>query len=305
MKPTRRQVLGVGVGAVVSMVAGTGEGAVVSGRPSLGDGAITSQLKLSLAAYSFRDRLPRGEKKGTMSLHDLLDLAAVWRLDALEPTSYYFESEEPAYLHSLKAKAFRLGIDISGTAVGNNFCLPPGEERDGQTAHVKKWVDHAVEFGAPCIRIFAGGKPKPDAGGREEAFGWAVECMKACCDYAGSRGVFLAIENHGYLTESGEDVLKIVEAVNHEWFGVNLDTGNFHETPYENMALLAPKTITVQVKVMVRDGDKREEADFKRIVRILRDANYRGYVALEYEENEDPMTAVPAYLAKLRQAVAS
>ena len=303
MKPTRRQVFGTGIAAAVGAALGTSRAAVVPRAPSTGDGKISSQLKLSLAAYSFREYLPRGDKKGTMTLHDLLDLAAVWRLDALEPTSYYFTSEDKPYLHSLKAKAFKLGLDISGTAVGNNFCLPPGDERDAATQHVKNWVDHAVEFGAPCIRIFAGSKPKE--GDREQAFAWTVECIKECCDYAGSRGVFLAIENHGYLTETGEDVLKIVDAVNHEWFGINLDTGNFHAEPYKNMALLAPKTIIVQVKVEVRtaDGKGREQADFARIVRILRDANYRGYVALEYEAKEDPMTAVPKYLAQLREAI--
>jgi len=301
MKPTRRQILGVGVATAIGAAVGTSRAAVAPQEPVMGGGTITSQLKLSLAGYSFRQYLPQGDKKGTMTLHDLLDMAAAWRLDALEPTSYYFESEDPAYLHSLKAKAFKLGLDISGTAIRDNLCLPPGDQRDAEIAHVKKWVDHAVAFGAPCIRVFAGGKSKD--GGREQDFAWAIEGMKACCDYAGSRGVFLAIENHGYLTETAEDVLKMVDAVDHEWFGINLDTGNFHTDPYKSMELLAPKTITVQVKAEVRTDEGRGEADFARIAKILRDANYRGYVALEYEAKEDPMTAVPKYLAKLREAI--
>ena len=257
-------------------------------------------LRLSLAAYSFRDRLPRGEKRGDMTLHDLLDLCAVWNLDAFEPTSYYFSSEETAYLHSLKAKAFRLGLAVSGTAVGNNFCFPAGEHRANELEDVKRWVGHAVEIGAPVIRIFAGRKHR-DAD-RETAFGWVVSAIREACDYAGSRGVFLAIENHGYLTESADDVLHIVSAVNHEWFGVNLDTGNFNAAPYENMAKLAPAAINVQVKVVVKTEDGKEASDFDRIARILRDANYRGYVALEYEEEADPLVAVPMYLDKLRAA---
>ncbi len=303
MRATRRQVLGAGIAAALGAAAGKSHAASVGAKPSVGDGTISSQLKLSLAAYSFRNMLPRGDKPGVMSLHDLLELAAVWRLDALEPTSYYFSSEDTPYLHSLKAKAFRLGLDISGTAVGNNFCLAPGEKRDSQIAHVKKWVDHSAEFGAPCIRIFAGGKTAD----RDKAFGWATDCIKTCCDYAGSRGVFLAIENHGYLTESAADVLRIMDKVDHEWLGMNLDTGNFTSEPYKNIALAAPKAITVQVKVELRtaDGSGREPADFGRIAKILREANYRGYVALEYEGKEDPMTAVPQYLDTLRAAITS
>jgi len=98
-------------------------------------------------------------------------------------------------------------------------------------------------------------------------------------------------------------VLRIVEEVKHEWLGVNLDTGNFSEDPYGSMALLVPKAITVQVKTEVRTAAGKEEANIPRIINILREANYRGYVALEYEGKEDPMIAVPQYLAKLREAI--
>jgi len=301
MRPSRRELLGAGMASALGALAGRASAAPVSPTSSVGSGAITSQLKLSCAAYSFRQYLPSNGKPGTMTLHDLLDLAAVWRLDALEPTSYYFSSEDTDYLHSLKAKAFRLGLDISGTAIRNNFCLPPGDERDGEIAHVKKWIDHSVEFGAPCIRIFAGSKRR--GVDDTQALAWMVACTKACCDYAGSRGVFLAIENHGYLTDTADDLLRIVEGVDHEWFGVNLDTGNFKSDPYESMARVAPHSITVQVKAQVRGAEGRQPADFGRIVGILRDVNYRGYMALEYEEDEDPMTAVPKYLENLRRAI--
>ncbi len=301
MRVTRRQAIGAGVTAALGIAAKPGSAEVAPTTPSKGAGAIQSQLKLSVAAYSFRQLLPGGKHPAKMTLHDLLDLAAVWRLDAVEPTSYYFTSEERDYLHSLKAKAFKLGLDISGTAVRNNFCLSSPEDRVAQIAHVSRWVDNAVEIGAPCIRIFAGQK-NPEATD-EQTFGWVVESTKAACDYAGSRGVFLAIENHGYLTETAEQVLRIVEEVKHEWLGINLDTGNFSEDPYGNMALLVPKAITVQVKTEVQTGAGKEEADIPRIINTLREANYRGYVALEYEGKDDPMTAVPQYLAKLREAI--
>ena len=302
MKLTRRQALAAGM-AAATLAARNSHGAVSPAKPSTGDGAITPQLKLSCAAYSFRDYLPRGDKKGEMTLFDWFELAAAWHLDGVELTSYYFTSEEPKYMNDLKAKAFRLGLDVCATSVGNTFCLASAEDRAKQVADVKRWIDHSVELGSPCLRVFAGGKPK--GGERKRDFGFVVECLKECCDHAGSRGVYLALENHGYLTETAAEVLDILAAVNHEWLGLNLDTGNFKSEPYKSMDMVMAKTLTLHAKTEVptEDGSGREPADYPRIVRILRDANYRGYLSLEYEGEEDAKTGVPKYLAKLREAM--
>ncbi len=238
-----------------------------------------------------------------MTLFDLCEMAAEWGIDAVEPTSYYFESEEPAYLNALKVKAFNMGLDISGTAIRNNFCHPDAAQRRREIAHVKTWTDHAVALGAPVIRIFAGNPSKrlSDA----EAFELVVSGMKECCDYAGNRGVILAIENHGYLTATADDLLRMLEAVNHDWLGINLDTGNFKAKPYEYMEAAAPYAANVQLKIEVptRDGSGREETDVPRVCRILREAGYRGYIALEYEGKGDPRTEVPKYLDALQRAI--
>ena len=302
MKLTRRQALVAGM-AAAGMVARGSAAAVSPAKPAQGGGKIGPQLKLSCAAYSFRDYLPRGEKQGEMTLSDWLDLAASWELDGVELTSYYFTSETPKYMNDLKAKAFRLGLDVAATSVGNSFCKAAAEERAGQVADVKRWIDHSLELGSPCLRVFAGGKPK-DAD-RKRDFGFVVECLKECCDHAGSRGVFLALENHGYLTETATEVLAILDAVNHEWLGLNLDTGNFIREPYKCMEAVMPKVLTTHAKTEVHteDGKGKEPADYARIVRILRDANYRGYLSLEYEGKEDAKTGVPKYLATLREVM--
>lgn len=301
MKPTRRTFLlsGAAMAAASTSQAATPEysGADPTKAPSA--------MKLSIAGYSFREYLPHDGKPGTMTLFDLCAMAAEWGLDAVEPTAYYFEREEPEYMHRLKRTAFLLGLDISATAIGNNFCHTDPAKHQEQIAYTKRWIDHAVEFGAPVIRVFAGNKA--EGGDRDRDFKQAVESLKEVCDYAGSRGVFLGIENHGYLVESADAVLEMLRAVDHEWLGVNLDTGNWDDHPYENIAKLAPKAITVQVKTELpkEEGGGKEPADFRRIIQILRDAHYRGYVALEYEEARDPHEAVPEYLEKLKQAMSA
>ena len=259
------------------------------------------RLKLSIAGYSYRKLLTAKEKP--MTLDDFVEKAAELGLDAVEPTSYYFKDTSPAYLRHLRAKAFRLGLDISGTAVGNDFGHPPGAKRDGQIAHVKKWVDHAEILGAPVIRIFAGHAKKGQA--PDEAHKLMVAGIEQCSAYAGEHGIYLALENHGGPTVTAEAMLTIVKDVQSPWFGVNLDTGNFRTPdPYADMAAVAPYALNVQVKVELRVGGKAEPSDYKRIVKILRDAGYRGYLALEYEAREDPLTAIPRHVAALREAVA-
>jgi sugar phosphate isomerase/epimerase len=258
-----------------------------------------SHLKLSLAAYSYRQFL--ASKPPRMDLFDFVNLAADMGLDGVEPTAYYFPPDVTVeYLHRLKQHAFALGLDVSGTAVGNNFCVPDGPARDKELALVRTWIDRAAELDAPVIRIFAGNVAKGD--NEEKAIERAIEGIKASLPYAAQKGVTLALENHGGITATPAQILKLIKAVDGPNFGVNLDTGNFHgEDPYAEMAEIAPYAVNVQVKTEIhRKGKPAEDADLGRVVSILREARYSGYVVLEYEAAEDPMTAIPRHIKTLR-----
>lgn len=261
------------------------------------------KFKFSLAAYSYRDLLRDKESKITLS--DFIDDCAGMNLEGTELTSYFFpQPVTHEYLRSLKQHCFQLGLDVSGTAVGNDFGHPEGDERQKQIAHVKQWVDYAEILGAPVIRIFAGHQKKNVS--PEQSHSLMVSAIEECCEYAGKHGVHLALENHGGPTATAEGLLAFVRDVKSPWFGVNLDTGNFRTAdPYGDMAKAAPYALNVQVKVAISGPDRRKEpANFKRIAKLLRDANYRGYVVLEYEEKEDPRKECPRYIDELREAFA-
>jgi len=259
------------------------------------------KFKFSLAAYSYRDLLTGKPPK--LTLADFIDDCAKMGLEGTELTSYYFPHDPTLeYLRQLKHQTFRLGLDISGTAVGNDFCHPPGAEREKQIGLVKQWIDRAELLGAPVIRIFSGQAKKDQS--ESDAHRLAVEAIEQCCQYAGQHGVFLALENHGGLTTTIDGLLQLVHDVKSEWFGVNLDTGNFNSTdPYADLARLAPYAINVQVKVSMHPrGGPAEPADFRRLATILADSGYRGYIVLEYEETEDPREACPRHIDEMRRA---
>jgi sugar phosphate isomerase/epimerase len=258
-------------------------------------------FKFSLAAYSYRELF--GEGPGKLSLVDFIEDCAKFNLDAAELTSYYFPANMSAdYLRQLKGECFRRGLDISGTAVGNDFCIPPGDERSKQIESVKQWIERADQLDAPVIRIFAG-KQQPGQS-LVDAQQLAIQAIEECCEHAGKYGVFLALENHGGITAAVDDMLGIVRAVKSPWFGVNLDTGNFRTAdPYADLAKLAPYALNVQVKVtMYPAGKPSEPADFERLAKILKASGYRGYIVLEYEDPGDPRVECPKYLEELRVA---
>ncbi|MDZ4783746.1 MAG: sugar phosphate isomerase/epimerase family protein [Planctomycetia bacterium] len=260
-----------------------------------------AKFKFSLAAYSYRDLLTGDSPK--LTLEDFIRDCATMGLEGTELTSYYFPPEPSnEYLVKLKRLAFELGLDVSGTAVGNDFCYPPGAERDKELNGVKQWIGHAAALDAPVIRIFSGNAK--DSQSDEAAHRLAVAGIEECCAVAGEHGVMLALENHGGLTNTADGMLKLVHDVQSPWFGVNLDTGNFRTSdPYGDLARLAPFAVNVQVKVMMQpEGAAKSQADYARLAKMLADVGYRGYIVLEFEEDEDPRVACPRHLGEMRAA---
>ena len=267
------------------------------------------RLRLALAAYSFREFFPEVRGKAqkvapdrALTMEKFIDLCAGWQCDGAELTSYFFPQDvTDAQLLAVKRHAYLRGVSISGTAVGNTFTHPPGPDRDAQVADVKKWIDRAAVLGAPHIRVFAGNLPK--GGTMEAAKKSCIEQLEECADYAGRRGIFLGIENHGGIVAEPGDLLDIIRAVKSPWVGVNLDTGNFHTAdPYGDIAKCAPYAVNVQVKTEIqpKGAATKEKADLARLAGIIRDAGYQGWVALEFEEKTDPWQGVPPVLAQLR-----
>ena len=270
----------------------------------------TPRVRLSLAAYSFRHRFlhnqdPKAKPpEHPMAMTEFVDYCAEQGVDGAELTSYYLPKDaSDDTLREIRRHCFLRGVSVSGTAVGNNFALPRGAERDQQIAAVKLWIDHAAVLGAPHIRVFAG--TAPDGFPAEEARKLCIEALEECAAYAGKYGIFLGVENHGGIVAASEHLLEIVRAVKSPWLGINLDTGNFHTAdPYADLALCAPYAVNVQVKEEIhRKGTKEKEpADLARMAALLREANYQGWVALEYESREDASIGVPRMLANIRQA---
>ena len=269
------------------------------------------RLQLALAAYSFRENFAKMRGKANtkmkadrkMDMFKFIDYCAAHDCEGAELTSYFFDEETDDYMLKLKRHAFLRGVGVSGTAIGNNFSHPKGAKLSEEIALTKKWIDRSVLMGAPHIRVFAGVQPKDFP--RAEADKNVVSALQECGEYAAKRGIFLGLENHDSIG-SAATLLPMVKAVNNPWVGINLDSGNFRTPdPYKDFAECIPYSINVQLKVEIHGEGGKKPADLKRFVKLLRDAGYQGWVALEYEAAEDSSVAVPRLLKELKAMFAA
>ncbi|MCA8989114.1 MAG: sugar phosphate isomerase/epimerase [Planctomycetaceae bacterium] len=258
-------------------------------------------LKLSLAAYSFRNELTgKGDTPPAMTLFDLVDFCREHHVPGVELTSYYFpKGFDDHYLMQLKQHCHVQGISISGGAIRNDFCVGD-DRRQSEIDQVAEWIRTYAKLGAPAIRIFAGNVAKGST--PEEAIARCAAACQEACKVAEEYGVFLALENHGGITAKPEDLVDIVSRVDSPWFGINFDSGNFRnfEDTYAELAKIAPYAVNAQVKVEIVQNDKKVLADLPSIINVLKQANYGGWVALEYEAAEPALEAIPGWLEKLR-----
>jgi sugar phosphate isomerase/epimerase len=272
-----------------------------------------SRMQLGVAAYSFRDffQWSRGkeqkaqEGKKPWSILDFIDWCADHDVPGAEVTSYFFPPDvDEAFLLEVKRHAYLRGVQLAGTAVGNNFALPKGEKLDAEIASVKQWIDYSAIMSAPHIRVFAGPVPKDIS--IEEAVANCTAAYQECLDYAAKKGIFLGLENHGGIVAEPDNLIKMVQAANSPWAGINFDSGNFHtEDPYGDLAKIAPYAINVQLKMVMRAKgvertDPGEPTDIPRLIKILRDANYQGWFTIEFEEKKDPFVELPRIIDELR-----
>jgi sugar phosphate isomerase/epimerase len=262
-----------------------------------------TSLRISLSAYSFRKYLTPGDQQ-SMDLFQFVDWCHDHDVLGVELTSYYFPDDvNNDYLVKLKRHCHLRGVTISGGAIRNDYCSANDEAIRKDIEHTKLWIDRYAMLGAPVIRIFAGTQPEDWT--KERTIQRCARACNAACEYAKEKGVILALENHGGITALADDLLSIVNAVKSDAFGVNFDSGNFRSTadPYAELAKIAPFAVNAQIKVEMFPNGVREETDFKRVISILREAHYSGWLALEYEAEEEPKEAVPTWLGKLREVI--
>lgn len=277
--------------------------------------ATPTRNRLAVSTYSFW----QFKNRELRDIEKCIDLASEWGFDGVELLHRQMESEEKGYLQKLKRRAFVNGLDLCGFSTHQGFLSPDEAVRQKNIDHTIHCIELAYDLGIPTMRVNTGtwgtsrnfdelmknrGIEPPLPGRTEdEAFGWVIASLEKCLPAAEKCGVLLGLENHWGLGRTPEGVLRVVNAIKSPWLQVTADTGNFLEDPYDRLKQLAPQTILLQAKTYYGGGLWYAlDLDYPRIAKIFREANYHGYVSLEFEGKEDPRTAIPKSLKLLREA---
>ncbi|MBK8507013.1 MAG: sugar phosphate isomerase/epimerase [Saprospiraceae bacterium] len=263
------------------------------------------KLKTSCNMFSFNKLLT----DGTMSLAQAIEFCGELGFDAVDPTGYYLDGypEVPSdtHLYMIKNVAFNNGMAISGTGIRNDFALPEKNERIKQVEFAKRWIEVAAKLDAPVIRLFAGSK-LPEGSTLTEVKKWIIDALNPCVEYGKDHGVIITLQNHFDAIKSMEDVKSILDQMDSPWFGLNLDIGSLRlGDPYEDIKALIPYAKTWQIKENLYINNVQEPTNVKKLMGIIKDGGYRGYIPVETLPPSDPLIRLKPFLEEIESAIAN
>jgi sugar phosphate isomerase/epimerase len=291
--------------------------ASLGGLASLSLSTPTSGLlfEISLAEWSFH----RALFSGAMTHLDFITRARRdFDLDGVEYVNQFFmdKARDLGYLREMKSRAEGEGVrsvlimcDSEGD-LGN----PEESERARAVENHRKWVEAAKTLGCHSVRVNA--RSNPDLS-YEEQEKLAADGLLRLCEIADPHGIGVLVENHGGLSSNGAWLSAVMKRVGHPRIGTLPDFGNFRlrETPeewydrYQGVRELMPFARAVSAKSHDFDGNGEETTtDFLKMMRIVVDAGYRGFVGIEYEgerlSEPEGVEKTKALLLRVRGALA-
>jgi sugar phosphate isomerase/epimerase len=292
-------------------------GSLCASPVELSAGARTT-LPIGLSTYS----LWRFKNDEFKDVGKCIDFAGELGFDGVEILLYQISQTEllsRAALQDIKRRALRSGLALYGMSTHQGFVSPDAQVRRQNIELTIGQIELCYALGIPTMRVNTGrwgtsknfdelmanrGIEPPLPGYTEEdGFPWVIDALERCLPTAEKCGVVLGLENHWGLGLTPEGVLRIVDAIDSPWLQVTLDTGNFLENPYEKLEKLAPKTVLLQAKTYYGGGEWYSlDLDYQKVGELMRKANYRGWVSLEFEGKEDYRTAIPKSLELLRKS---
>jgi sugar phosphate isomerase/epimerase len=261
------------------------------------------RYKISLAEWS----LHRALSKGTITNLDFPRIAKQdYGLDGVEYVSTFFKdkAEDTEYLTRLKNECTKYGVKSVLIMVDGegNLADTSRAVRTKAIENHYKWVKAAKFLGCHSIRVNARGN-----GTMEQVQAAAIDGLSRLSDYAVKSGINVIVENHGSYSSNGKWLSDIMKKVNRPNCGTLPDLGNFYEYDrYQGVADLMPFAKGVSGKTHDFDANGNEtQIDYVKMMKIISDAKYTGYIDAEYEGNKlSEDEGIKATVALLKKVIA-
>lgn len=268
-------------------------------------------FRISLAEWSLHRALNAGEL-------DNLDFPAVTRndygIEAVEYVNSFFKDKarDQDYLAQLNQRCDDNGITSVLIMCDGEGALGDPEDAARTTAveNHYRWVEAAEFLGGHSIRVNAQSRGAP-----EEQQSLAADGLRRLTEFAAQHDMNVIVENHGGLSSNGAWLAGVMRAVDHPRCGTLPDFGNFRigedewYDRYQGVTELMPFAKAVSAKSHDFDEHGNETAtDYRRMMQIVLDADYRGYVGIEYEGSQlsepEGIRATKALLERVRAEMA-
>jgi sugar phosphate isomerase/epimerase len=301
----RRFLQGVVAGAsALGLGLRSGFAADVTGKPAPGK---IGDFKISLAEWSLHKAL---QKKEIVNLDFPAIAREKYAIEGVEFVNQFFKDKahDSSYLKELKKRASDQGVTCVLIMIDGEGDLSAKDstQRNKAVENHKAWVDAAAELGCHAIRVNTGSNYSPTN----------VETVAEACskltEYGASKNISIICENHGGPSSDPDSLLALMKKVNNKSFGTLPDFGNFPKSSgtytidvYDAIARMMPYAKGVSAKSYDFNPDGTEaNLNFARIMKIVTDAGYKGYVGIEYEGSKlsehDGIVATKKLLEKLR-----
>lgn len=301
----RREFLGMtGLAAAAGVLGG------IRPAPAAAAQGTTPWFRISLAEWSLNRTLRAGQMTN-------LDFPVAARrdygIDVIEYVNQFFmdKAEDRAYLAQLKQRC-----DDNGVQSGLIMCDREGALGDpdpaARTRTVEnhyKWVTAAAYLGCHSIRVNA-----QSTGAFGAQLDFAVDGLRRLAEFGARHDINVIVENHGGNSSNGKWLASVIEQVALPNCGTLPDFGNFNIAQgkaydrYLGVTELMPFAKGVSAKSYAFDASGNETTiDYVRMMRIVRDAGYRGHVGIEFEgrdmQEPDGIRATKALLERVRDAI--
>ncbi|GIQ63288.1 sugar phosphate isomerase [Paenibacillus cisolokensis] len=271
-------------------------------------------MKIGLSTYS----LLKAIKSGEMTVLDVISWIKENGGEHMEIVPYGFTLvDNPALADAVAEKAAKEGIELSNYSMPANFVQETEAEFEQEVERVKQHVDLLHRMGIRHMRhdVTAFSLPKEKMTIRyfEDSLPQIVEGARRIADYAAPLGITTTIENHGFSVQRSDRVQRVLQLVDRPNFRTTLDVGNFlcaDEDPIVGVKSNIAYASLIHFKdFYIRPYDQdpgggewfrtasgnylrgaivgHGDLDIRRIIRIIKDAGYDGYVTVEFEGMED------------------